>query len=371
MATRLAFVSSVLTLLGLAGPSPAQQPTGDAMVQSAGSQGQPLLASPTEPQPAVNVPGECLPKCRPSACCIPTWSAFAEFLYLRPGNDKVAFGVPINGAIEPSPGVGPVQIAPEGVVDHDFRPGFRVGFRRALDDCATVGAAYTQFDSIAEGELHVTAPDVIRSLVIHPGTLAASSEFLDAEARGVVQFRLADLDYRRIVFCDDLYAVDYLVGCRYAGLRQDFQSQFTNSTTRENVDTQVDFEGGGIRLGLNAERHARNSGWMLYGRGAASFVGGVFHTQYSQLDNFRGTVVNTGWSEDRIVSILDLELGVGWACEGGRFRVTAGYMVNTWLNMLGTDDLIQAVQNNTSGRSGDLANALTFDGLTTRIEYRF
>jgi hypothetical protein len=154
-------------------------------------------------------------------------------------------------------------------------------------------------------------------------------------------------------------------------LKQDFTSLFTNTTTRENVDTQIGFEGGGIRLGLDGERRACGSGWMIYGNGAASFVGGVFHADYQQHDNFLGTVANTGWKEDRIISILDLELGIGWVSPCGRFRFTGGYMISAWLNVLGTGDFIQAVQNNTSSRSTDLTNAMTFDGLVTRVEYRF
>jgi len=368
MATRLALVSNLLVLLILAAPSLAQQPIAGGASLTSGEWQTPLAS---ESQPAVGEAGSCCPPCRPSACCVPVWSVFGEGLYLRPGNDKVAFGVAINGAIEPPSGVAPVQVAPEGVVDHEFEPGFRAGLRHAVDDCATMGVTYTHFDSVAEGGLHVTSPNVIRSLVVHPGTQTASTDFLDATARGVVQFRLGDMDYRRLIACDDLYAVHYLIGGRYASMGQEFSSLFTNSTLREMIGTQIDFEGGGIRLGLEGERHARCSGWMLYGRSAASFVGGVYRADYYQRDSLRGLVVNTGWKEDRIITILDLELGVGWTSSCGRFRVSAGYMVNAWLNTLGTEDFIQAVQNNTSGRSSDLTNAMTFDGLTTHVEYRF
>lgn len=374
MAMKVTVVAAVLAVLGFAGQSPAQPQAGDILFSSADIPGQSLLPRPVvlQPEPVpdpVLKAGPC--DCRPSACCTPNWAVFADFLYLRPGNDKVAFGTPINGAIAPPSGVSPVQIAPEGVVDHDYQPAFRVGFRHAVDDGATVGAAYTQLDSTALGELHVASPDVIRSLVVHPGTLAAASDFLNASARSDIQFRLADVDYRRIVFCDELCAVDFLIGGRYVSMKQDFLSQFTNATTREDVGAQVDFEGGGIRVGLDAERRACGSGWMIYGHSAASFVGGVFHADYYQRDNFHGTVVNTGWREDRIISILDLELGVGWISSCGRFRFTGGYMINAWLNMLGTEDFIHAVQNNSSSRSTDLTNAMTFDGLVTRIEYRF
>ena len=369
MTTRLAVLAIVVAVLGFAGQSPAQQSPGDIISPSAASQGQPSFSGPAaSPQPESGQ-GPC--DCRPGACCIPNWSVYSELLYLRPGNANIPFGVPINGAIAPPAGVAPVQVGPEGVVDHYYQPAFRLGFRCALDDCGSLGGSYTQFDHNAAAGLHVTAPTVIQSLITHPGTFSAATDFLDSDANDNLQFRLADIDYRRTLCCDDLYAINYLFGCRYASLNQNFLGQFSNSTTHEAVATQVNFEGGGLRVGLDGERHACGSGWMVYGKGDASFVGGQLRTQYTQQDDFRGTVVSTGWNEQRVITILNLELGFGWVSPSGRFRATTGYMVNGWLNMLRTSDYINAVQTNTSGVSTNQANMMTFDGLVTRLEYRF
>jgi len=66
------------------------------------------------------------------------------------------------------------------------------------------------------------------------------------------------------------------------------------------------------------------------------------------------------------VSILDLELGIGWSTPGGRLRMTGGYMVNSWFNTVTTADFIGAVQRNDFT---DLDDTLTFDGLVVRAEF--
>ena len=68
--------------------------------------------------------------------CGPRFRLYGDFLYLRPANEKVAFAVPINGAITPPPGMAPVQVGMEGVVDCDYDAGFRVGGAFVLNDCS-------------------------------------------------------------------------------------------------------------------------------------------------------------------------------------------------------------------------------------------
>ena len=105
----------------------------------------------------------------------------------------------------------------------------------------------------------------------------------------------------------------------------------------------------------------------IYGRGDASFIRGQFRGRYLQADNFRGNVVTAGWTEDRVVPILDLELGFGWANARDSFRLTAGYMFNAWYNVITTDKFISAVQRNDSVA---VADSITFDGLVVRAEFR-
>lgn len=381
MDTRMLFVVVLgLALLGLPQSGQCQElgAPGNALVSSAGG----VDALPGEyycPDPNLVTTvsyGEsdddsgcdvgCLEDCEDP--CGPRWRVYGDFLYLRPANEKVAFAVPINGAIEPPPGMPPVQIGMEAVVDCDYDPGFRIGAGRILNDCSEVGMSCTFLESETFNGISTDVPYAIRSLVDHPGDWAAPTDFLTADAELEIDLGLFDVDYRRVLACGECYRLNYLVGARYAHLDQTFASVFTNSTRIEAVATAVRFDGGGIRLGLEGERQIGTFGLMVYGSGVASFVGGEFRCRYAQANTGGGFVVNTGWNEDRVVSILDIELGFGWASPGGQLRVTAGYMFNGWFNTVVTDEFIDSVRLNNSVDAGD---SLSFDGLVLRSEIRF
>ena len=136
----------------------------------------------------------------------------------------------------------------------------------------------------------------------------------------------------------------------------------------EVVTTDLGFDGGGIRVGLEAEWYSPKRAWMAYGRGVASFVAGEFRGVYTQDHMFGQRVVYTDWRAGRIVTMLDLELGVGWTSPKGCLHLAGGYMVSGWFNAVTTDDFINAVQTNEFAGLGD---SLTFDGFVARAEIRF
>jgi hypothetical protein len=302
--------------------------------------------------------------------CCPVWQVSGDFLYLRPGSDAVAVAVPINGAIVPPAGVAPVQVGDTSMVDIGFQPGIRVGLARWLDACSAVETAYTRFEGISRSAVEVTAPIVLRSLVAHPGTLGAPTDFLAANARYDIQFQLADVAYRGVLLRTDPWEFTYLLGARYAHLGQTYASTFSGSTFVETVDTRLSFDGGGIRFGLDGERRIGRSGFSVYGSGMASFLGGTFHGGFveQQTPGAETPLVLTGWKDDRVVSILDVELGVGWTSDAGRLRLKAGYMFSGWFNTPTTESFIHSIQ---SGQTGRLNDTLTFDGLNARIEFVF
>lgn len=306
-------------------------------------------------------------ECR-DACYQGTWQVFGDFLYIRPGQDRVAYAVPINGAIIPPVGVAPVQVGPIATADVEFNPGVRVGVSHTLDDCSRIGVTYSHLDADSHDTVSVDpSKAVLQSLVSHPGTSSAPSNFLSAVADADVRFNLADVDFRHTWLCDERMSLNYVVGVRYAHLEQGFDSLFTFPTT-ETVDTRLTFDGGGIRFGLEGQRRAICSGMTIYGSAMASFVGGRFAGTYNQLDTPSGTFVSTGWNDDRIVPILELELGVAWVGCCGHLRISGGYMFSSWFNVPRTEDFIHAVQTNDLSVIHD---ALTFDGLAVRTELRF
>jgi hypothetical protein len=304
----------------------------------------------------------------PSSCFTHRWTFFGEYLLLRPRDAAVAYGVAFNGPVTSPPDV-PIQIAKVGVVDFDYQSAFRVGFSRALDNCTSLGASYTHFDTSNLNTIGTTEPFVVRSMVSHPSTLTATSDGLDAAALYSLNFNLADLDGRWMFYCNQRSSISLLGGLRYASLNQEFLSQFAVNGD-ETVATNLKFEGGGIRVGLEGERKIGCHGLMVYGRGTASFLGGSMRGSYAQGQAFDASVVDTGWKAGRVVDILELELGIGWTGPRDRLRFLAGYQFSAWGNMVKTDQFIQAVQTNNFVDLGKTDSVMTFDGMFIRAELR-
>lgn len=306
----------------------------------------------------------CLPECRRGCGC---WEVYGDFLWLHPRDGEVPYAVPIDGAIVPPPAI-PVQVGPTAVVDGDYDIGFRLGAGYQWDECTTIRASYTWFESNADHETETAAPNVIRSLVTHPGAAAAPTDFLRASAGHDIDFQFVDLDYSAIFSCSERHVLSYVLGARYAHLNQNFASRYVNGGV-ETVTNDITFDGGGIRLGLEAERYGPcGSGLMIYGRGFASFVAGDFQGRYAMGTGADPSVAETTWEAGRIVPILDLEAGVGWTSRRGHVRVSAGYMISAWLNAVQTAEFIEGVRENNMLGLGD---GLTFDGLVARGEIRF
>jgi len=307
----------------------------------------------------------CDDSCCDPCCWMHRFYVFGEGLALRARNTEVAYAVPVNAVIPPVLGP-PVQVGPVGVVDQGYEAGFRLGGGIVCDDFSSLSVQYTFFESSQGDQIATNAPQVLQSLVHHPLTLSAVSPFLQANARHDIDLDLVDIDYRHVFRIGNSYALNWLAGVRYAHLEQTFLSNFLVNGNSQ-VFSNVVFDGAGIRVGLEGERVGRR-GFLAYGKGHASFVAGEFHSTYVQDDILAQNEVFTTWEGARVVSILDLEIGLGWYSASGRWRLSGGYLVSGWFNTVKTDDWIDAVRRN---NFVDLNDSISFDGFVGRLEYRF
>jgi len=166
--------------------------------------------------------------------------------------------------------------------------------------------------------------------------------------------------------------VNYTLGTRYANLHQAFREAQTFGPGVSNVASNINFDGLGTRVGLQGIRKVRNRGFMAYGKGFASVVVGTFRSGYLQTNNFQGVQGGAAWNDSRAVPILEYELGVGWQNPTGRIRISAGYYFAAWFNTVSTNNFINSVQTNGYNTNTSFrADTITFDGLTTRAEYRW
>ena len=303
-------------------------------------------------------------------CGVAPWEHFTTFwisgLYMRPRNADIAYAVPIDGlvgTILPTP----IQVGQVDIVDPDYSLGYDLGFHLAINCLTSITFEYMSLQTSTTNRVEETSPNVLRSLVSHPSSSSAAADFLSASASLGIDMDVTDVSLRHLFVGGDVFAVNYFVGARYARLEQRFKSSFVANGT-EDVVSDVDFDGAGLRLGIDMQRFACNHNVYFYGNGAASFMAGKFQTQYDQRQSFDPTIVETSWEAGRVVPILDLELGAGWSSPGGRFKVSLGYLYNAWFNTVKNDDFIQAVQQNDFN---GLNNTMSFDGLVGRAEFSF
>jgi len=296
---------------------------------------------------------------------------FGDFLYLRPRNAEVAYALPIDGVVALGD---EVPIGPVAIVDQEYEPGFRAGAVIRLTDGASIRGQYSYFRSHASDSATILPPNVLRSLVTHPNAANAATDTLDASAQQDINFDLVDIDYRGLILgcesctdCRCAIVVNGIIGGRYAMMEQQFRSSFEVLGTRT-VDTNIDFEGGGIRLGVEAEHHATTTGYYVYGSGITNLIVGEFKADYRQVHSNNGQEAFTSWQAGRIVPVVDLELGVGWVGPRRRLKFSGGYLVSTWFNVVKTEDFINAVQHS---EFDDLSGILTFDGLVARATWEF
>lgn len=308
-----------------------------------------------------------------NCCCTPFWAHrnnfWGELLYLQPTGVDMAHAIQQNG-------VGGPGTTPQGrvaTVAPIFTPAFRVGFSRALGLCSSIGVSYANFYSHATDTEWAGSGvgDTIASLVLHPESINAGSTSSLVEAQLDVDFKLVDIDYRRLIWGTCNTAVNYDIGLRYGKLGQFFNQvgQFAPPIGTMNTSTSIKFEGLGIKTGLDGLRQIGCSGVSVYGKGFVSVLFGDFNSAYTQLDTTTTIVQATSnWRDNRAVPILEYEVGVNWTSPGGCLRLSSGYYTAYWFNTITTGEYVQAVQ---YSDFVFLGQTTTFEGFVSRAEFRF
>ena len=306
--------------------------------------------------------------CIQGACCPePTqrFSVFGDFLLLKARDVDVHYAQIMNGCGTQATPVGEIANA-----ETEYSPGFRLGGVYYLDQNAAVQLTYTYWESSVNDGITAQNGNIVSSLLTAPNTLNCGSDSQAASSHYRLEFQLIDLDYKHSLFSGCNYCVDYVVGTRYAHLDQNFDSLYSILGATA-IDTRINFDGIGPRLGLEGEQGIGHGLWM-YGRSTVDILAGHFGSSFRQQNTFAGVQGLANYDDDRIVPMVDLELGVGWTNRSGRIRIEGGYMFQGWFNTVTTSNLIDSVHSgNFSGNGNSLKNSIEFDGLTARVAFRF
>jgi hypothetical protein len=310
-------------------------------------------------------------ECAERRCRVPKVSIFGDYLYLQVSDADVTHAQQQDGL----GGAGTVPFGDIGSVGLDWeKHSYRVGGSIACGPCSDVVVTYTDFDVDARDQ--VVAPTIpggggaVGSLVHHPGAaLTASAGPLDAYY--AVGFQSGDILCRTVWREGPRHMVRWMLGGQYSHLDQDFsQSGIFGGGLGGAIDTStvINFDGGGLKVGLDAERWIGH-GLSVYGRVTAAAMTGRFNGRYSMYnDSTQALLAQANWKDDRVVSQLEYEFGIGLTSIDCHWRANLGYMLSYWDNVVTTSDFINAVQADNYTNVGD---SITFDGFVSRVEYRW
>jgi hypothetical protein len=303
------------------------------------------------------------PQPKPTTC-----SVFGDFLYLHPIGADVAHAQQQDGI----GGAGTVPFGDIGVADFDYEPAIRAGGAWWLTECSSLVASYTFFEGDSTSSL--SAPTIpggggaVGSLVQHPGAAILASAG-PVTATGELKFQLGDGEYNAQFIGDDCFELAGSVGVRYAHLEQNFNQSgvFAGGAGGViNTATNIDFDGGGPKFGLNGQRNLGNTRFSIYGRTNVSPLVGTFRSSYTMLNNTTQVLLaRANWSDDRFMTIFDYEFGLAWTGPRGHLRLGAGYMSSHWFNAVTTSEFINAVQ---TSNYLNVSDTISFDGPVAHVE---
>jgi hypothetical protein len=299
------------------------------------------------------------------------WSVFAEAMWIHPTGADVAHAQQQNGI----GGAGTVPFGEIGVADPSYDIGFRLGGEVRLAADAGVFASYTFFEGDAMSS--VSAPNIpggggaVGSLVHHPGA-AITGSVGPVDASYDIDFQLGDVAYRKLLYRNCNQYVSVFAGARFAQLEQDFvQNGIFGGGLGGAIQTatDVEFTGAGPMAGIDGAHQIGVTRFSVYGKALAASLTGQFDSNYRMFNDSTATLLaESMWQDDRIVPMLEYELGVAWTSPQGHLRLALGYMVSYWFNTVTTPVFIDAVQ---ADNYVDVGDTLSFDGAVGRVEWVF
>jgi hypothetical protein len=289
--------------------------------------------------------------------CHDAWYFDFEYLLVRPfihGQDYAIVGT--------APVAGPVGIIYN--VEGGYESGMRVAASyRCPGECWDLQGVYTYMQNRGDSAVAAPAGASVFPTVTFPGFVTA---VLAASAHYSFEVNVFDLEFgRHWQPCESL-GLRAFIGPRFAGIDNKFDATYTGgaAVVADLVHRQVNFEGGGFRIGGEARwKFWENFG--LYVRGSASLLTGWFHSELTEVAD-GATVVNVSQKFHKMAPVAELGLGISYQVRW--LRVSAGY---EFINWFGMDDGIDFTDDVSPGKYNHRINDLSFDGVVFRAELLF
>jgi hypothetical protein len=264
----------------------------------------------------------------------------AEYLLVKPRRRALDFAIvdPIDNGIPE----GPIE-----ALDWKTRSGLRLGAGYQLPgESWDAGLFYTYLHSndnralVAPpgGTLYATLarPNLIEQVSSASGATSLDYDVLDVEIGR--RLSVGDAFWVRLSGGGRLAWIDQSVNVLYDGLDAD----------RARVRSLISFDGAGLRLG--GEGHwTVGAGLSLFGRAHGSLLVGDFRSRLHETDNGGATLISN--VSDKFRQLVPVtELGVGIAWQGRHLRVSLGYELVNWFNLVDGPDFVDDVHNGKAAR---------------------
>lgn len=290
--------------------------------------------------------------------CGINWTISADFLYLQTKGADIGYGVPSDDCFG-------VPLGPTEQLNFDFQAGVRYGIWRSWSPgMSWIGLTGAHFNADSSEQGIPSAQQIFQPiLLVSPNPLscpAGSATF--AIGQGEVEFNTYDLDYKQLLFGTDSLDITGIVGLRIADMDQSIRVTYDEDTVR----SAADIRGAGLRFGVAAERHVNN--WHFFGSSNLSILNVDMDELYTQTSVTDGVVVDFEQDIDRLIPIMDLQVGVSYdVCRN--ISMALGYQYSVWWNVVTVPSLINSLQ--AGDFSGETEEDITFDGFFARVEVRF
>lgn len=289
------------------------------------------------------------------ACDSPAeWLFSAEYLLVRPRRRPDDFAI-----------VDPVDnLTPQGSVEgatFSMSSGLRaaVGYKMAGSPWET-WFTYTYVGG--SGDRTVVAPPggVIYPTLTRPGLVDNANI---ATGSSNLNYNLYDLDAARRVTGDESFCLRMSFGSRAATINQTISGLYDGrDANRTLASSRVEFDGGGPTVGGEA-RWLLPCGFQLFGRAKGGLIVGKVTNTVSEFDN-GGATTNALVRESYYTTIPVLEMGTGISWEYRNLRLSAGYEVANWFNLIDSPTFINDFA---EGKIGRRHGDLTLEGLFVQL----
>ncbi len=269
-------------------------------------------------------------------------------------------------------------VPPDGTINFDghlqkvkpeWGPGFRIGFGGNMSyDEWDLFLNWTWFKSDSRD----SSKGSLLTLWGHPDNSGAKAATF---ARGKWQLLLnvLDLELARSFWVGKHFSLRPFFGARGAWIDQDMKIRYVYATapiSKGRLKMKSDFEGGGVRAGVDA-RFALLNGWSFYGLASASMLYGFFDC------DFRETwvshkIAGTRDGFHQATSTMQMAFGVRWDTyvhhDRYHFGLYAEWEQNIWF---GINKMNHYFDNLSDGNLQQLNGDLSLQGGTFGVRFDF